>query len=185
VRAILTIAAASMLVILNGGWAKSEAESAVTLYKGPNGYSMDPTAGNPYGRLVAFPKIQNWNSLKISLTRGICFGTCPIYSVAILGNGSVIFSGEECVAVKGTVHSRIPQSAVAKLVEEFRESKFFSLKQGYRASVTDLPTFRVEIAFDNFDKAVYDYGGEAAGMPAAVSKLEDAIDRTALSDQWV
>src|SRR5215813_496881 len=34
---------------------------------------------------VAFPKIRDWNSLRITLQRSGCFGTCPAYSIHVHG----------------------------------------------------------------------------------------------------
>src|SRR5438093_11038358 len=41
------------------------------------------------------------SELTITLERSECYGTCPIYSVAIRGDGSGTYRGEKYVAIKG------------------------------------------------------------------------------------
>jgi hypothetical protein len=138
-----------------------------------------------YGPPVMFPEIKNWNSVVITLERGICFGTCPIYTVEIHGDGTVVYRGDDCVVAKGERRSRLAPAEVAKLVGAFRAANFFSLRDHYAATVTDGPAYRTSISFDHNRKAVIDYFGEMVGMPPALAKLEDEIDRVAGTDHWV
>jgi uncharacterized protein DUF6438 len=132
-----------------------------------------------------FPRISDWNSLKITLERSPCFGRCPDYKVEIHGDGTVIYDGRNFVAVQGRRESRIPIYKVRGLFEQFSLAGYFSLKDGYHSSATDLPTYVTSISFDDKTKSVRDYLGTAVGMPRAVVDLEDAIDRTADTQQWI
>lgn len=144
---------------------------------------LNPQSG--YGAQVAFPQILVWNSLVITLERGICFGTCPIYSVEIHGDGSVLYKGVDCVAAVGERRSRVSVGDVHKLVDDFRAANFFSMRDHYAASVTDLPAYRIGIGFDGHRKTVLDYVGSMVGMPPDVAKLEDAVDKLAGTAGWI
>jgi hypothetical protein len=63
---------------------------------------------------VPFPEIQDWNSLRMTLRRSACFGTCPVYSVEISGDGSVVYTGTSHVLITGEQYSQISQDAVAR-----------------------------------------------------------------------
>jgi hypothetical protein len=157
-------------------FASFAAENEVTVKVNPQG---------GYGPPVMFPEIKNWNSVVITLERSICFGTCPIYTVEIHGDGAVVYRGGDCVFAKGERRSRAAAAGVAKLVWAFRAANFFSMRDHYAASITDGPAYRTSISFDHNRKAVIDYFGEMVGMPPALTKLEDEIDRVAETDQWV
>lgn len=133
----------------------------------------------------SFPQIRDWSSLRITLVRSICFGPCPIYTVQISGDGSVVFQGQDCVARKGEHRAKIATSAVAALVQRFKDVDYFSLKDQYIAPVTDNPPYRTSISFDGRSKTVVDYVGGMVGMPKSVGEIEDAIDKAAGTDQWI
>lgn len=133
----------------------------------------------------SFPKIADWTSLRITLARDACLGSCPSYTVEIAGDGSVVYQGRACVAQTGERHAQIPVAEVKNLVAKFQDVDFFTLRDAYRAQITDNPTFTTTIAFDGRKKSVIDYVGASAGMPHKVSALEDAIDAAADSRRWV
>jgi hypothetical protein len=134
---------------------------------------------------VPFPPIADWSSLRITLERTPCYGTCPGYSVEIAGDGTVTYIGQHFVAESGVRTAKIPQSAVRALYEAFVKAEFFWSFDEYRAPVTDLPTKLISISYDGHSKAVLDYAGERAGMPKAIAELEMAIDAAAGTAKWI
>lgn len=132
-----------------------------------------------------FPQVKDWKSLVITLERTRCFGMCPAYRVEIHGDGQVLYTGEAYVAITGEHRGRISQDDLFHLVEAFRSADYLSLKDKYAALVTDNPTYSTSIAFDGVSKKIVDYVGEHAGMPSAISELEDTIDRLAGTDKWL
>ena len=143
-----------------------------------------PNGGRPLQH-IAFPAIHDWRSLKITLTRTMCFGACPSYSVDIAGDGTVAWHGGSNVAVIGDRTAMLPTKDVTALYAAFRRAQFFWLYDDYRAQITDLPTYTVTISYDGHSKAVADYAGTAIGMPHAVVDLGLLIDKTANTAQWI
>ena len=133
---------------------------------------------------VASPSVRNWNSVKITLSRTGCYGSCPSYTVEIHGDGTVLYDGGRYVAITGSHRASISSDAVSQMVEAFRAADYFSLRDKYMWGATDLPTYTTSISIDGKTKEVVDYAGEAVGMPASVSKLEDAIDRLSGVERW-
>jgi hypothetical protein len=121
----------------------------------------------------------------ITLERSVCYGTCPEYTVTIHGDGSVIYEGRDFVRVTGKQHGTAQREDVARLVDMFERAHFFDLKDRYSAQITDLPTYRVTYERNGRRKTVVDYAGEDAGMPHAVSEIEQEIDRVAQTEKWV
>jgi hypothetical protein len=159
----------------------------VSLWAG-DGHAAAEEAGQSPQQSAAkapFPDIRRWNSLKITLSRGPCLGSCPAYTVEIDGDGTVTFDGQDFVAVPGRHRTRIAQDAVHGLFDAFRNADFLGLMDSYRAPITDLPTFSVGIAFDGVHKQVQDHVGEKVGMPVQAIALENEIDRVAGTEKWI
>ncbi len=143
-----------------------------------------PNGGRPLER-VDFPQIRDWSTLKISLTRTGCFGTCPSYRVGIDADGTVTWHGTRDVAAVGDRSGTVPVAQVRILYGAFQTAQFFWLLDDYRAPVTDLPIYVVSISYDGRSKTVSDYAGGAIGMPMAVIQLEYLIDATANTGRWI
>jgi len=107
------------------------------------------------------------------------------YSVVIHGNGKIEFNGKQYVAIPGEHQARIAPEAAARLLERFRTAAFFEFKDHYVASVTDNPTYCLELAIGTKKKTIRDYVGPWVGMPILVGELEDAVDYAADTDRWV
>jgi hypothetical protein len=132
-----------------------------------------------------FPEISDWNSLRITLERGGCLGTCPIYKVEIRGDGTVLYDGTQFVAVTGRQEDHIPVAAVRELFEQFRKTNYFAYSDVYTIVGFDVPTYTTSIAFDGRSKSVLNFDGPSVGMPRVVTDLENAIDRAANTDKWI
>ena len=149
-----------------------------------------------------FPVIRNVASVKINLTRGNCFGPpCPAYTVEVDGDGTVTFDGGTIpkpfpaamplrpeyhgVVVSGRHRTKISPKGVAALIDAFLQADFFGLQDSYSASISDQRTYLLGISFDGHKKEIVDYAGNWAGMPAAVTALENRVDEIAGTDKWV
>lgn len=117
----------------------------------------------------------------ITMKRTYCYGMCPVYSLTIYGNGTVVYEGVDHVQVKGKQTLQIPQKQVRQLVDQFFSIDYFSLQDDYKAPVTDLPTTITSISVNGKTKTVRDY----YGAPEKLKELEKQIDAVAQAQQWV
>jgi len=134
---------------------------------------------------VPFPEIHDWNSLRITLSRGGCYGMCSTYELEIHVDGTVSYYGQAFVGTTGKQKGKISYASLVKLVDTFRQADYFSLASGYASGVTDSPTYVSSISFDGRSKSILDYVGRDAGMPPGVSDVEAAIDRLSGTSKWV
>jgi Domain of unknown function (DUF6438) len=155
-------------------WVQDEVEA---------GTESDRPLSHGAGR--SFPTLISPTDFSIKLSRSGCYGTCPSYSVEIHGDGEIEFHGGRYVSIPGDHQARITPEAATQLLERFRSAEFFEFKDTYRALVTDNPTYRLELTIGAKRKVITDYVGAWVGMPALVSELEDAVDDSATTDQWV
>jgi Domain of unknown function (DUF6438)/Ankyrin repeats (3 copies) len=159
-------------------------QSAASLPAGPApAKSGNEQAGNR-PKQMPFPAVHDWNSVAISLHRSGCYSICPTYVVEVHGNGEVFYEGYAAVAFTGHHRASVSQANVLELLRLFERADFFSLRDRYMAPISDHPTFTTSIEIEGVRKQVDDYAGRQAGMPAAVSELEDAIDRLAGAERW-
>lgn len=137
----------------------------------------------PGAMAVAAPK--DWPSVRIGLSRSACYGSCPVYSVEIAGDGTVTYEGGPYTVIQGRHQAKVPRAALERLVAQAEAADFFALQPVYEASVTDMPAYTLTLSIDGRQHLVWDYLGREVGMPAAVTALEDEIDRVAGTGRWV
>lgn len=125
------------------------------------------------------------DQVRIRLERTGCYGMCPAYCVDIHGDGRVVYKGNRHVDVLGTHSYRIPVASVAGLVRSLKEKDLWSLRPSYSASITDNPTYFLDIEMGGQKHRIEDYVGEMAGMPAAVTEFENEVDLAAQTDAWI
>ena len=129
--------------------------------------------------------------LHITLERGPCFGTCPVYAVALEGSGAVLFQGRRFVADTGVSTATIPAARVDSLAAELAARGYFDFADRYRAGepgceryATDLPTVITEVrAAGRVKRVEHDHGCMEA--PAALTELEARIDSVAGVSRWI
>jgi hypothetical protein len=123
---------------------------------------------------------------QITLERQPCFGTCPVYTLTIHGDGLVEYNGLDFVDVTGPQTANIDPAAVQSLGDAIARAGYLDFEDAYtNQDVTDLPTVITSITFaDGTTKRVNHYHGDQSA-PDVLTELEDRIDETANSAQWV
>jgi hypothetical protein len=114
----------------------------------------------------------------------MCYGRCPVYKVSVSTRG-IVFDGEAFVAAKGRQTDTVDPGAVRALAKKFVAADFYSMRNEYRASVTDNSTYTLSISIDGHRKQVVDYVGQREGMPAVIVELEDDVDVVAHTERWI
>src|SRR5260370_31775631 len=136
---------------------------------------------------LAHPK--DLRSVSVSLKRTACYGTCPVYSVLIHGNGLVEYLGELNVDVPGDQTGRIPPEKLIDLLRDFEGIHFFDLQDRYSEACTDQPTAIISILVDGKNKEVSNYFGGCEGAKSGpqvdLARLAEQIDKAAGSGRWV
>ena len=151
-------------------------------------------------RSVSLLRIESFD--RIVLERSGCYGSCPIYKLAVSGNGEVTFEGKDFVNMKGEVTDRISDRQLGDLVEALNRAAFFGLRDSYVSELdgcwavaSDQATVITTVVTPSRSKTVRHYLGcvEAdddltypEGVhPRALSDLEIEIDRIVGSGKWI
>ena len=117
----------------------------------------------------------------VKLSRGGCFGTCPIYAVTISENGDVVWEGHSYVRSTGESRSKIAPESARALIQQFMAPRFWALCGAYSASITDNATVETQVRIGGRLKTVSNYANSA---PDWVAPLEEAIDAAADTHLW-
>jgi len=162
--------------------ANARADSAVAV-------SPDSVSGaSTRGTTVAPAASAGWS---VRMERGPCHGTCPVYTVEIQGDGTVLFNGIRNVAAMGAQKGSVTPDALKRLQEQFRLANFATLPHAdsdtsstCRPYATDLPTVTTVVRDGATSHSVrHDHG--CRGAPPILNTLEQLVDGTSNTMQWI
>jgi hypothetical protein len=139
---------------------------------------------------VPTPEADSSTTTMVTLERGPCFGTCPVYRVSLDGEGRVDFVGTRFVSREGADTSRVAPDQVGRLVDSLDAAGYFALADQYVPDspacgryATDAPTVTTSVQSNGRSKTVrHDHG--CAGAPAALAGMERLIDSIAGTARW-
>ena len=120
------------------------------------------------------PKIR-----KLVFSRGMCYGSCPVYDVSVLEDGSVEWLGKFFVEVIGPALWSIPISRVIEIEQALHHANFLSLNAAYtKYEVTCQASCDILVEYqDGFVKSVHHYHGDFSA-PEALKNLENKLDES-------
>ena len=134
----------------------------------------------------------------ITLKRGKCYGTCPVYKVEIHGNGKLIYEGINYVKLEGQVTAELTKEQLHELISEINKAKYFTLRNSYvnerdgcTSIVSDRSWVYTTIQIKRRRKSIKHYVGCHEGSNQfsldlqRLKRLEDKIDEIIKIDQWI
>jgi hypothetical protein len=123
-------------------------------------------------------------AVAITLERTACFGSCPMYTVTIYEDGTIVYNGIRFVDVEGEQTSEIPAETVAAMVEALANAGYFEWEASYdNPSVSDLPSVITSVTRDGETHTINRYTA-ATEVPVALPFLEQWIDLMANTAMW-
>jgi|GEM_PF-5591803 len=119
----------------------------------------------------------------ISLERGECFGSCPVYRVVLRRDGSAVYYGERFVEHEGAWHGGVylfDYGRISYLVERLG---VMAMDSSYTRPITDqvTTTLRLWPRGSATPKVVSDYAGAA---PVEFWAVVEIIDGLAARTRW-
>ena len=111
------------------------------------------------------------NDLRMRLRR-TCLA-CPNYTITLLGNGELIYSGGDLALVPGTRLFKLDEAAVSAILSDFLQPQFLELDNSYPSPGTQKMTVSLLIEMNGLSKEVF---SENAHGPTVLHDLEQRID---------
>ena len=118
----------------------------------------------------------------IYISHGACLGSCPAYTVTLMSNGNVLYTGNRYVGTLGTVKFNVGRDIAERISAEMLKSGFLDLRELYPAVTSDaarsVTALRIGDADDNMVtngkvKVVIDYGTH---VPTLLTELRQHIE---------
>ena len=113
----------------------------------------------------------------ITLDRGACFGFCPIYTVALFEDGTIVKTGIANVKDIGVQILKVDAAEINSVVQRAQALGYFDWQDSYEKQVmTDQVTVISSIRLDDQLKRVVRYNGDP-NAPVGLTWIEDSIDQ--------
>lgn len=110
----------------------------------------------------------------IRLTKGGCFGTCPVYALDIYSDGRVVFTPRKFTL---TTEVQSAQWPIIPLIGVFEEAEFRQLDTLYFEPIADIPTYTL-----SFQTHKVSWN---AGAPDNLRYLVTKLDQLCLDEGWL
>lgn len=88
----------------------------------------------------------NKDNYSVTITKGACFGQCPVYTATIYGDGSVMFDGKQNVENVGSYHGSISSEDLCEIVKQVKENDLESFQKEFIDNVPDAPLTVISIS---------------------------------------
>lgn len=99
----------------------------------------------PYAKRCA--EDQTRTSFSVTISKGVCFGQCPMYSATVYGDGSVEYNGERFVDRVGVHTGTISPEDLCAILTEVEQRKLMQIDTSYVEEVPDAPMTKVTISY--------------------------------------
>ena len=117
----------------------------------------------------------------VRLSRGMCFGACPVYEVTFHRNGGAEWTGQYYTDLVGRFVGSIAADEFGKLARYIQSRKFFEWNDRYDTMITDVAEYRIEVVKDGVVKEVLQCGTDE---PVGFERLAGRIDAVAAKVIW-
>lgn len=140
------------------------------------------------GKGLSLVNARDKESLKIEMTRGRCYGPCPVYKVTINGRGLAEYIGNQNVKELGHRSVSLNHKQLESLLQEFDNIGFFTLEDRAFVWCYDTPRVTVTIVVDGKTKQVSSDAGCAGaktGLQFQFVKTAAKIDELVGTAPWI
>lgn len=120
----------------------------------------------------------------VTLERTSCHSQCAEYKLSFYDDGEVIYEGKANVSKAGRWRATLSKDVLVDLVTEFQRTGYSSLTDKYPAGLTETSTAIISLRTGDKVKTVTHEVGSPF-PPAALVALEDRIDASVQSADWV
>lgn len=117
----------------------------------------------------------------VSMKKGSCFGSCPVYSLAIDKKGNMIYDGERFTDKIGKHSLKLSKEELKDLAADFNDANLSQFSDTYKSNITDLPTVTISHTNNGKSKTV----SGKSNLPDKVLELQNLMETVAAKEGWV
>ena len=118
----------------------------------------------------------------IEMSKGPCYGNCPVFTLTIYKNGIASYKGERYTDRRGTYVKKLGKEEFARIQGEFKRANMWQFRDTYRGRIPDMQSVTITYVEGTKKKTVS--GKEI--RPNAVKWLETQLDQIANNPEgWI
>lgn len=123
---------------------------------------------------------QEESVLFATISKGYCYGKCPVYEMKIYTDGKVVLEGKANIDYIGTWEKSITKSELEAFVTMAEKIGYMELEDRYDSSITDVPSTTTSIVINGVRKEVY----RRANYPEKILQFEALFTQLLDSKDW-
>jgi hypothetical protein len=137
---------------------------------------------------------ENPSQVEIILERTECYGSCPVYKIAIGGDGLVTYEGIANVPTVGFQEGRMSRQLVGYLLRGFEQAGFFELPVDTAKKVFDVPSLILQLRVGQRTRRIVSRWSPTLASEyltpseietyLVIDSLGSSIDRSICTVQW-
>ncbi|MCB0651708.1 MAG: hypothetical protein KDC85_10570 [Saprospiraceae bacterium] len=116
----------------------------------------------------------------IEMSKGPCFGTCPVFTLTVYDNGVVAYKGERFTDKLGLYIKVLKKGEFQNIVKAFSDANLWQFQDFYKSQVPDLQTVTLVYHEEGDIKTIVGKDGR----PSTVLELENLLDNLVTADGW-
>lgn len=117
----------------------------------------------------------------ITMGRGACYGTCPVYMIELFENGLVRYTGRSSVEHLGVYETKINPADAIKTITKFAAYRPDTCQPSYKSLISDLPSVYYLISYKDSVKHIYN----ASFGPVFLKEMAPDFDQYGkVDDTW-
>ncbi len=125
-------------------------------------------------------QVSEAEKVEITMSKGSCFGRCPVYTISLNQQGYSVFHGKRFSDRKGWFEKTFTKKEYEKVLSAFANSDFESFQDVYESEIPDLPL--VTISYKKGEGETKTVKGKVE-RPEALIKLQALLEELAETDE--
>lgn len=117
----------------------------------------------------------------LSMDKGACFGSCPVYSIQIDHLGNMVYEGKRFTERSGLHKHKLNKAEMQSVVDHLGKMNFFALPENYKTGIADLPSVTIAHTHKGLSKSVTGKNTR----PDLLKELQAIMESFAQKDGWV
>lgn len=121
------------------------------------------------------------DNFNISMDKGSCFGSCPVYTLSIDNKGYATFEGERFTDKVGKHGLQLQSQKLDEIATAFSSADLASYDDNYPSDISDLPITTIAYINNTFQKRI---SGKVE-RPEKIKELQSMLEDIAQMDGWM
>ena len=116
----------------------------------------------------------------VKMSRGACFGRCPVYDLEVYNSGLIRYTGRRFVKQEGVYEKMFDKAQVSNFLQRLSQARPDTMQNSYAVTISDLPSVHYVVYYadgkaKNIDNAHFG--------PDVLKKMAEEMDTLVKSDK--